>query len=195
MNNIHIQRYSLLVWLVTASCYSIAQSDSIVARPVYFYSIHTGGLFAKENAPSLSISTIHGMRHKRIAVGLGIGYDVYSEWRTMPVFASLSYDMSHSARPNAFFIQLNTGLSKAWVPDLETGDFDFKEKGGTMVHPLLGYRIRTEKFNLYFTAGYKFQILQYEQSPNWWIWGYTSSKTTVNRKVERLSIQIGFGLH
>jgi hypothetical protein len=64
-----------------------------------------------------------------------------------------------------------------------------------MAHPLLGYRIRSEKFSLYFTAGYKFQNLEYEQSPKWWIWGYTSSKTTVSRKLERLSFQIGFGLH
>jgi hypothetical protein len=195
MNNTRIQRYCLLGWFVTASLNSIAQPDSVLVKPVYFYSFHTGGLFAKENAPSLSVSTIHGMRHKRIAVGLGIGYDAYTEWRSMPVFASLSYDLSANAKPNAFFIQLNAGLSKAWVPDMETGGFNFKEKGGTMVHPLLGYRIRTEKFSLYFTGGYKFQILEYEQSPNWWIWGYTSSKTTVNRKVERLSIQIGFGLN
>jgi hypothetical protein len=162
---------------------------------VYFYTVHAGGLFEKDKAPSLSVSTIHGMRHKRLAAGLGIGYDAYTEWRSMPVFASLSYDLSGSRNQNALFIQLNTGFSKAWIPEADGGEFNFHEKGGTMVHPLVGYRIRTEKFRLYFSAGYKFQNLKYEQSTNWWTWGSASSRSMVNRKVERLSIQIGFGLH
>ena len=194
MNNTRV-RYCLLTCLLTASLSSVAQSDSVVSGPAYFYTIHAGGLLAKENAPSLSVSMIHGMRHKRIAVGLGIGYDAYAEWRSVPVFASLSYDLSGSANQNAFFIQVNTGFSKAWIPEGRTNEFNFKEKGGTIVHPLFGYRIRTEKFSLYFTGGYKFQSIEYEQSPKWWTWGYPSSRTTVHREVERLTIQIGFGLH
>ena len=102
MSNNRIWRYGFLGTLVIISFCSRAQSDSVVARPVYFYTVHVGGLLAKDSPPSFSVSTIHGMRHKRIAVGLGVGYDAFIEWRTLPVFASLTYDLATGANQNAF---------------------------------------------------------------------------------------------
>ena len=142
----------------------------------------------------MSLSTIHGIRHKRFALGIGLGYDVYQEWRTLPLFGSLAYDFFRY-RGNSFFIQLNGGYSKAWYSLADEDQFTYKEKGGIFLHPLVGYRIYTPKIDVYLTAGYKFQRLTYDQTPKWWAWGYPRNKITVDRDIERLSIQIGLGFH
>jgi hypothetical protein len=171
------------------------QSDSTFSGLSYFLSVHSGGLFGKKgNSSSLSTSAIQGIRYDRLALGVGVGYDAYMEWRTLPVFVSVGYDL-FSRRAGAYFLQMNTGYSRAWNPLANENQFTYSEEGGFFVHPVLGYRSQHDKFSLYFTAGYKFQDLTYEQTPNWWVWGHPAGKVTVDREVQRLSVQIGIGLH
>lgn len=186
----------LLSFIIVFFIFSVsAQPDSSFSKATYFNSIHAGGLLGKKgNGSSLTASTIHGIRNKNFAFGIGIGYDAYLEWRTLPVFGSLSYDFA-GFRENAFFMQLNVGYSKAWNPLADDDQFVYDKKGGSYIHPLLGYRIHSHKFSLYLTAGYKLQRIAYEQTPKWWIWGYPANKVTVERDMERLSVQLGFGLH
>lgn len=180
-------------WLILffVSCSVLAQSDSTFSKATYFNSVHAGGLLGKKgHGSSLTASTIHGIRIKRISLGIGAGYDAYLEWRTLPVFGSVGYDFL-PLRQNAFFLQFNAGYSKAWNPHSNDDQYIFDEEGGTFIHPLVGYRIHSNKFSLHLTAGYKFQNMVYEQTPRWWAW--PGSKATVERDIERISIQLGFG--
>ena len=170
-----------------------AQSDSSYSDISYFVSIHSGGLLGKKaQGSSLSVSLVQGVRHNRFALGVGVGYDSYAEWQTVPLFASVAYDLA-GRRRGAFFVMMNTGYSDAWNPLIDKDQFTYSEEGGFFFHPLLGYRRDIEKFSFYFSAGYKFQNLTYEQTPNWWIWGGQTRKVTISRDIQRLSIQIGIG--
>jgi hypothetical protein len=177
--------------LLTFSFSVAAQPASSSLRPVYFNSIEVGGLLAKKgDGTSLAASMIHGLRIKNLSVGLGIGYDAYPEWRTLPVFGSVGYDFAR-VKKNKLFLQLNGGRSKNWNPQPDDSAFIYADEGGWIVHPVVGYRISSESFSLYLTAGYKFQKIQYGQSNRWW--NNNGIKTTVERNIERISIQLGFG--
>src|SRR6185503_16067302 len=70
-----------------------AQPETLPERPSYFLSVHAGGAFGKKGqGSSLASALIQGVRYKWIALGAGVGYDAYSEWRAIPFFASVSMD-------------------------------------------------------------------------------------------------------
>jgi hypothetical protein len=73
----------------------------------------------------------------------------------------VSYDFL-PLRGMAFFMQLNAGYSKAWYPPEDQDQVTYDHKRAACAHPVLGYRIHSNKFNLYLTAGYKFQAINYE---------------------------------
>lgn len=169
------------------------QSDSLYSKSSYFLSIHSGGLLGKKGQGSaMTVSLIQGVRHKRFAFGAGIGYDAYTEWRTFPIFGSVAYDLSKGR--NRWFIQFNAGYSKAWNPTREEFGLRYDNKGGSIFHPLFGYRIQKGNIALYMTAGYKFQRLTSEWTERFWGWGNSPNKITEQRDIQRLSVQIGFGL-
>jgi hypothetical protein len=189
------------ILLVFFSISSAAQPDTISSKVTYFNALYAGGLLAKKtNGSSLTASFVQGIRYKTISLGIGMGYDSYLDWRTLPVFASLNFDFAH-IRQNAFFIQFNAGYSKAWIRVSENDQNVYDVKGGPLIHPLLGYRIRSNQFSLYFSAGYKWQNITYEQTSNWWMWayppidGYPSMRYIIDRNIERFSVQIGLGFH
>lgn len=177
----------LLLWCFFSP--AAAQYDSAASsKPRYFVSLHTGGLFGKkEFGTSFTASLIQGVRYKRFALGAGIGYDAYRDWRAMPLFISLNYDFSR-LRGNSFFIQVNAGASVVRNPTLTENDFTYYENDNLFVNPLVGYRVAGDKFNLYLSAGYKFQSIEYG-----WSWGWGGARTYVGQDIERLSLQLGFG--
>jgi hypothetical protein len=172
-----------------------AQSDTTddkQHRIPYFNYISSGALIAKmDKGVSFSISTIHGIRIGKFFTGLGIGYDAYQEWRVLPLIASIGYDLYRKHAETLFF-QLQGGYSLARnVPlnDFQPSPHD--SKGGRMFTPSLGYRIKKENISLYLMAGYKFQRLDYEIN-QWW---NPNNRSTVKHNIERVTIQIGFGLN
>lgn len=182
------------ILLASASFSVTAQSDdSTFSVVAYAGSLHSGALFGKNgNGTSFSVFTIHGVRYKRFGFGAGLGYDAYDTWNVLPAFASLDYDLVRG-RHGAFYLQLNSGYAKAWSSATNDDQMFYTDEGGFFYHPLVGYRVAGDRLTVYFSAGYKFQRLTYEQEPRWWIWGYPSSKFTVNRDMERLSLHIGIG--
>jgi hypothetical protein len=187
----------LLFIFLACSFFVWAQPDSIPSKkPSYFNSFHAGGLFGKKgNGSGESFSMIHGIRFQKFGYGLGVGYDAYQEWRTVPFFASVNLDF-RAVGENTFFVRIDAGYAAAWYPNEDEEPFVYDQQRGPMVHPLLGYRIRSEKFHLYITAGYKFQAINYVRTPRWtWDsgWGGGLSKMYVGRDIERISLQLGFG--
>ncbi|MEX2230512.1 MAG: hypothetical protein WD824_00010 [Cyclobacteriaceae bacterium] len=186
-------RVFLVISIFFVSFCAVGQADSLDSKPSYFLSIYSGGLLGKKGKGSaMTVSLIQGVRHKRFAFGAGIGYDAYTEWRTFPIFGSVAFDLSKGR--NRWFIQFNAGYSKAWNPTRPEAALRYDDKGGSIFHPLLGYRIQNGNMVLYLTAGYRFQRLTSEWTERFWGWGNSPNKFTERRDIERLSVQIGFGL-
>lgn len=173
-----------------------AQSDSTTSLMSRFVSIHSGvmlakpGLAGKPGTPtSLSITLMPGVRVNRVTMTVGVGYDTYSTWKLVPVFAGVSYDIV-KGRNYALFAHYNAGYARAWQLFPGFGS-PYKNEGGYFHHPFVGFRIQPGGIVLYFSAGYKFQSLIYEQES---VWSWSGSKTTTRADMQRLTFQIGIGI-
>lgn len=179
---------ALLIYCLSFS--ASAQSDSTTSVSA-FVSLHAGTLMGKPGkGTSISLTLAPGLRLNRVAIVVGAGYDTYATWRTLPVFAGVGYDF-FKRRDYVFFVQFHTGYSKAW--NIRTGDFapDYKNEGGYFYHPFIGCRLENGRVKIFFSAGYKFQNLTYEELPPWW--GGQVKKTVV-ADMQRFSLQIGIGI-
>jgi hypothetical protein len=185
-----------IICVSSLSFFSFAQqSDSTkVSAPkkvVYFNNLLVGGLFGDTNG--LSVSTTHGVRIKRFAVGAGVGFDSYGRWETASIFGVASYDFV-KIKNNAFYLQFAAGHSNANKVETEEWWSDYKESGGLMINTMLGYRITARHFSLYIQAGHKFQEAHYSYNPQPWssTWGSTNF---VDEEINRVVFQLGFGFH
>ena len=65
----------------------------------YFFNFLSGTLIGSsgmndKGLATFSFSTTHGVRlGNRLSVGAGVGFDSYLEWKAVPLFGSLSYDL------------------------------------------------------------------------------------------------------
>jgi hypothetical protein len=192
-------RTSLLVYFACVSFFVAGQSVS--SEPpkrkfTYFNSFLAGALGGESGkGTGLSMSTTHGVRFKKIALGAGVGLDSYMDWKTLPVFGSVSFDFAR-IKSNALFLQFNGGYAEAWlVRDEELWMPEYRDYGGTMVSSLIGYRITKEKFSVYMLAGHKFQRAHSAYETEFWSSFSTQFKRFIEEDMNRLVVQIGFGLH
>jgi hypothetical protein len=190
---------SILVFFLINFCGSLfAQSDSssVSKKIIYFNNFLAGGLVGEsEQGTGFTFSTIHGIRRKHLAFGVGVGFDSYLDWKTLPLFGSISFDFG-KVKENAFFIQFNAGYSNAWrIAKQEDWEPKYNVYGGATVSSIIGYRIKTNRFSLYISAGHKFQRVDFSYNPTPWLTGQTESKISIDERINRIMIQIGFGLH
>jgi hypothetical protein len=135
----------------------------------------------------------HGVRMNRLALGAGVGFDSYLDWKTIPIIGSIYFDFA-KIKQNAFFILFNAGYSNAWRIKGEEPIFDEQVRGGEVINSMVGYRIKTNQFGLYISAGHKFQKVQRSYNPNPWS-SVPGSKISIEENMNRMVVQIGFGLH
>lgn len=197
MNN-RVRRIGLLVIGLAFSQPGFAQTDSVtVSNTRYFNQFATGALMGCGYCPrgkdfTLSVMTMHGARlSPTIKVGLGVGMDVYNEWRLFPLMAGIIFDREQ--RHNAFFLQINAG--HAWgrflVPESWWAS-DFKEQGGFTFNPMLGYRIGKDKLRIQLLAGYRHQAAR-TTLHNMGAWGGNTTKREY--ELNRFVFQLGFGFN
>lgn len=189
-------RLLLVLLLGSVSFSTTGQTDSASAERPWFVSLYSGALLGRPGSgSSISAMLMPGVRLNRVAIAVGAGYDGHLIWETLPVFAGVGYDVIRRNR-HAFFAHFNAGYSRVW-DRRPTGEIQttYKHEGGYFYHPFVGYRIRQGKISLYFSAGYKFQTLTYEEIPSWGLWNNSSMKKTVVYDMERVSIQMGIGLN
>lgn len=168
---------------------AIAQSDSD-----WFVSLHSGALFAQPGHSVFTTATLlQGVRYHRFAIGVGVGYDTYDYWKTMPVMAGIGYDF-FSKGMHRLALQLNGGYAMAWDTYPREVSSINENDGGNFVHPAINYRLHLDKFTLYFSGGYKFQRLRYDVTPVWWLWGWPAGKAFEVRDFERVTVQVGIGV-
>lgn len=193
-------RISLLIVLLVAINFSlIAQTEKTQVpkrKSIYYNSFLAGGLLADQGqGTGVTLSMVHGVRVKRFAFGAGIGLDSYLDWKTLPVFGSVNFDFG-KVKNNAFFVQCNVGYAEAWrIKRDEWYPSGYHEYGDVMISSLIGYRITMEKFSLYMQAGHKFQTAHSSYHSEPWSAFAPQSSLFVDEKMNRLVVQIGFGLH
>jgi hypothetical protein len=170
----------------------MAQQDTTFKRKViYFNQVNSGILFGKRfTGNTVTASTIHGARVRRLSLGVGLGYEIFSERELMPVFGSISFELVQKEK-HSLFVEANYGYSKAWHISLPYDPLEYREHGGRLLHGAVGYRRRIENFSFYVKAGYKNQIVRYDEI----FWWPSGQKTSVTRQMERVTLSIGFGLN
>jgi len=176
---------------------AIAQVDSLQKKVKYYNSFVSGVMIgsiedADEKEFTISFTTIHGIKfNSGIKVGIGVGLDTYYGLKVFPIMASITLDQER--KQHGLFVQLNGGYSFVrYTKDPQFyEEIDINEKGGIMINPMIGYRIKVENIRIYVQGGYKYQVaeLHYEY-PDWW--GY--SQSSKHYELNRFVIQLGFGL-
>jgi hypothetical protein len=187
----------LTIFFCTSLVKVYGQPDSLRhARPAYFNNLLMGALLGKkELGASFTANTTHGVRYKGFSAGLGIGYDTFTDWRTMPVYASIGYDILKLKSRDVVFVTFTGGYSWVWRQNRQNDIFLYDAHGGAMIYPMMGYRVFLNRWSVYFSAGYKIQRIGYEQTPRWWGWETPGNRTTVDRTMSRFCVQFGLGLH
>lgn len=180
-----------------------AQDSAGVRKPHYFITYASGMMMGKEQMDATTVgfttSLVQGVVVGRLRAGVGIGYDSYTQWHTMPLYGQVSYDIL--GKGNALYLQVGYGYAWAWrKPGLYELPSQSKE-GGKSLTAALGYRITISDIRLHFTLGYKFQsttavatYLPYQYFAPDAIIAPNSSSTTVREGLNRLVFSIGIGL-
>lgn len=174
-------------------------------KVVYFLLLQSGALVGCSQCGdatdvSFTTSAVNGVTiAKKIQAGVGLGFDTYLGWQTLPVYTSLGYDLFGSKNGNAFFIQLNYGYSKAWRLESFRGYSFERAEGGRMFASQAGYRIKYHDLNFSFMAGVKFQrVFSYYAYPTWNLFNgeyqQGTNNTTVKQDMSRLMITMAVGL-
>lgn len=159
------------------------RKDSLVAskadekkRIPYFFRLQTGALIgcndcSEKKEISFTTSMVHGLTlRNKLRVGVGVGFDSYANWQTLPVFGSLSWDLLTDRNDNALFIQFDHGWAKSW-PSITTRAYGYKGADGGRTYGLnLGYRIKYHDLRVSFALGLKAQnVLSYYEYPTYYI--------------------------
>lgn len=183
-------------------------------RIEYFFNVQSGALIGKAPSGDLigctdcgeskeitfSTATIHGITiGKKLRTGLGIGFDSYSDWKTLPLFGSVSWDLLGTKNTHALFIQANYGWSKPWR--VKSGwDNPTSVEGGQMASAQIGYRIKYHDATISLAVGPKTQrVYRYFEYPTYYYLSDgtmvegTPSKTTIKEDLGRFMISLSVG--
>lgn len=170
----------------------------------FFISLQSGYMFGcrgcdGDNAPSSSFSVINGVKlGSKGRVGLGVGYDSYWRYQTLPLFGAISWDLLGNRNTNAWVVQLNYGYSWAWNQKTFQGYGYDQTDGGRMLSPQIGYRIKYHDVNIALLAGAKMQrAFTYYKYPTWtWMAGVYKenyNSYTVKQDISRFMITLMIG--
>src|SRR5260221_4458938 len=172
----------------------------------YFFNVQAGTLMDindcnKGKVFTFSAATVHGITiGRKFRTGLGVGFDSYQNWQTMPVFGMASWDLIGNKNKNALFVQLSYGLAHPWfVRDGAYSNYASDPfsgvSGGRMINPQIGYRLKYYNLKLSMAIGYKFQQIFYKR-PNYYYINcpacdiYTTTLTSLDITQDMNRVQI-----
>jgi hypothetical protein len=179
----------ILVIILSATINVSAEAidDSVKIR--YFNRFLSGALMGKrEYGNAFSFSTSHGVRIGRLAAGLEVAYDKYTRWSTVPLSAVVLFDALRIKNVTTY-VSVAGGFSLA-RKEQEDEYMDTDVTSAPTIYPALGIRLSSGNWNLYLQAGYKWQRINYTQSPKFFI---DPPRNEIEEDIERLCIQIGIG--
>lgn len=138
---------------------------------------------------SYTADLVQGVKLKRLRIGLGIGFDSFARWQTMPLFGQVSYDVL--GKKNVIYVQGSYGFAYARKLK-EEWEAPSSDTGGAMLKAMLGYRINVENVRLNFAIGYRFQNVNSSSD----IWTFAPGDYTIQTRedINRLVFTMGLGL-
>ena len=170
----------------------------------YYFDMSIGSLVGCSDCPdgtefTLSTTMTHGVTlGRKTRVGMGTGFDTYYRWKSVPVFASASYDLAGTKNTHAIFVQAQYGWGFALYHSSDfSGPVD--QNGGIVFALLAGYRVKYHDLRIGISTGYKRQSasLLYE-TQTWrpdehgqWVLG-TPTHRTVDVDLGRAVVNIVF---
>lgn len=172
----------------------------------YFFNVQSGTMIGCDDCDhskeiTFTTSTTHGIIiGRKLRTGIGIGFDSYNEWTTLPIFGSLSWDLLGSKNTHALFIEANYGWSKPWIKKSEWIAGSTSVDGGAMASALVGYRVKYHDVKISLAIGTKSQRLyRYYEYPTFYyrpdgvLVEGSPNKTTVKEDLNRLMISLAIG--
>lgn len=158
---------------------SLVSASGLMAQNEMQYFNHTQiGVFIGEesedqNQKSLipSFQTIHGIRFtENLGLGIGVGAEPF-EYMVYPVFVN-GYLLSNCIKHKPYLaLKIGHAFSNSHKKFNNYGIYgDYTNKGGFMIHPEVGVRLKIADYDLTLSAGYRFQRLKSDISQ-----GVTSS--------------------
>jgi hypothetical protein len=199
-----VSRFNIL-WVAIASCLSfsaqaqIVTSDSSSSNQTkthhfkYFSQYAAGGMMSNDNGDvHFTFSTVHGATFRQFGVGLGLSYDSYEHWNSLPLLLVVNTELV-KAKHSSFYLQLTGGYGKLWYNETDNESMNHHAKRSNKVEVLAGYKISSQKIKVYISGGFRSQELHYTQAPRWWRGG-SPGESTVTRTINGVIIQLGVGL-
>ena len=177
----------------------------------YFFNFSLGPLIGCTDClgnkeVTFTTSTTHGITvGKKFRTGLGIGYDSYYRWNTMPLFASASWDVFGTRNTNALFVRFDVGYA---VPRRKEEPWDYGGggsttgvNGGRMLTLMVGYKIKYHDMTISMSVGGKFQnVSYYVETPSYYytwegilVEGTSPHRTTVSEEMSRFMTTVAIG--
>ncbi len=143
----------------------------------YFFNVQFGSLVGCNDCGTgkdftFNTATQHGVLiGKKFRTSLGLGFDSYLNWQTLPLFASASWDLIGNRNSNALFVQLSYGWAHPWF--VRTSQYAYfntdpytSVDGGRMINPQIGYRLKYYDLKVALSLGYKYQQIHYRAFGN-----------------------------
>ena len=173
----------------------------------YFFNVQAGSLIGcndcgKGKDVTFSVTTTHGVTiGKKLRGGLGIGFDSYANWQTLPVFLSASWDVIGNKNQNAVFLQMNYGWAHPWF--VRNNLYNYYQtdpytdvSGGQMINPSVGYRLKYHDLRVSILVGYKYQRLSYKSIPYYSClacYMLPNQNLEINQDMNRLQVMMSVG--
>lgn len=188
----------LLVLLPIAQVWAQVDTTQHITRQLRYFNNFMLGVQMEfdNNTANPSFAMLHGISIRDThAVGLGVGLDLYTYWRTLPVYASFQVNLLNK-KNNTFFLQVDAGYSHAWAVDVKTDMVPPEVQGGGMLAIVPGLRLHSDRYVVNLQVGYRFQQLKFNTvnggMPPWSSW-WNPIDYEVKQRINRLVVQVGFG--
>ncbi len=180
----------------------------------YFFNVQTGLLVGcndcgKAKELTFSATTVHGITiGRKLRAGLGLGFDSYQNWQTLPIYGVASWDLIGNKNKNAVFLQMAYGWAHPWfIRDGAYGSYTSDPfsgaSGGRTINPQIGYRMKYYNLKLSMAVGYKFQRIHYSSAYfqlypncptcNYYITTNQISTTAITQDMSRVQLIMSVG--
>lgn len=174
-------------------------SDTLTTqtRVRYSFSLQVGSLVGKQQATAaLGVTNwFTWQRVTRARAGVGLGWENYEGWQTVPLSLQMRFDLSKKKK-NPWFVY--GGFGRSWarlVPDYRP--FNFERDDGGLVYAFgIGKSVRYEKMELSFQIGQNVQRVSWEQTDWFRPWFSTllrdsyANRTNIEMTLRRVAFTI-----
>jgi hypothetical protein len=178
---------------------AFAQINKSATKEKWHYTgLVQGGIIVGANKEEYTVQTIHGIRHNKLILGIGVGIDNYLI-AGFPIVAHGQYLLGRKEKTGFVYIQGGPQLpwkKNDWKEKF-SDQYRYKLKTGWLAESGIGYQIPMGKLKLISSIGYSIKQVSYEEQQVFWIGpifpfqpepSYDKKQLTTRRLVFKLGI-------